>query len=116
MSEPKNLLEYLDEMRKLQEERVKAGWVWKPHAWFNKDGDCLHVHWSDEREYVEDLQGQQTNKKGHPYMVMGLHRNMETKEPTGVTVYSIEQILKEVGFKLVPIEEKENGDFGGDID
>ena len=59
-------------------------------------------------DYVEELKGRQTHPtEGWPYSVMGLHKSMETHIPTGVTLYSIKQILKEAGFELIPIKKEE---------
>ena len=105
--EPKTLEEFLKEMEEFHKQRVASGWVWKPCAWYNVDGDCLHVCWSDEADYVEDLEGQKKSPEGWYYMSMGLHRSHDKNEPVAVTVYSIKHLLKEAGFKIVPIEENE---------
>ena len=83
-------------------------WTFKPYAFYNETGDQIHICWADEQDYVEELKGRQTHPtEGWPYSVMGLHKSMETHIPTGVTLYSIKQILKEAGFELVPIKKEE---------
>ena len=82
-------------------------WEFKPFGHYNPDGDSMHVYWSDEPEYVEELKGRELSPQGWPWSVMGLHKSMETKIPTGVTLYSIKQILKEAGFEIVPIKKEE---------
>ena len=79
----------------------------KPHAWYNEAGDALEVWWSNDADYGEELKGHHTDKDGNPYSSMCLHRNMDNKTPVGVVVYSLKQVLKESGFKIVPIEEKD---------
>ena len=87
--------------------REETGWVFKPCAWYNRAGDQIHICWSDEPEYVEELKGRKIHPtEGWAYSVMGIHKSMETNVHTGVTLYSIKQILKEAGFEIVPIKKE----------
>ena len=98
------LQQFIDRSIKEQE---ASGWVFKPCAWYNKDGDQLEIYWSDEQDYSSELKGRKTGKDGIPYNVMGLKKSIDTDIPTGVTVYSLKHVLKEAGFELVPIKKEE---------
>ena len=95
--------DYLDEMIKNRD----PNWVFKPCAWYNVDGDQLEVSWSDEPEYYESLQGRETDSQGRAYNVMAVGKSIDKNVYTGVKIYSIKHILKEAGFKIVPLEENE---------
>ena len=72
-----------------------------PGAYYNKDGDQLEVFWSNESCFCTELQGK------YGYNVMGVMRSNEVADADvcGVTIYSIKALLKEAGYKIVPIEE-----------
>lgn len=73
----------------------------KPHAWYNVDGNQMEVFWSEDCCYGTELKG----KKG--YSTMCLMRRQGDNVPVGVTIYSIRQLLLEMGFKIMPLTPNE---------
>ena len=73
----------------------------KPGAFYNEGGDQLEVYWDNEACYYSELQGH----SGFSTMAVG--ESQEKNIPCAVTVYSIQHLLADAGFKLVPLTENE---------
>jgi hypothetical protein len=54
----------------------------KPHAYYNVDGNQLEVCWSDEQDYTQSIEGG-----------MCLHRSQEDHKVVGVTIYGIQRVM-----------------------
>jgi hypothetical protein len=62
----------------------------RPSAFYNVDGDEIHVYWEDEPAYGKEITG-----------VMCLMIGQDTGKVVGLDLYSIKKILREAGFDLV---------------
>lgn len=71
----------------------------RPNAFYNVDGDQLEVTWSDQSAYGKELNG----RHGYATMCLMKAQKLMGDMPVGVTVYNLKKVLKEAGFKIVPI-------------
>ena len=74
----------------------------RPSAFYNEAGDMLEVFWDNESPFSESLYDK------HGYWAFSLMRSQDDREKVvGVNVYGIRKLLREAGFKIVPVEPKQ---------